>query len=263
MPLTQFICPNQCRMNITNCLASCIDRCMSLPTLKAIADGERVWSGRASTTQLLKGTRQAYLEITQDYAVSPDEYAFALIGTRHHKILDTVAKTLDMISEKKLDGEVSGILDLLVSDNNGGFEPWDYKTSGSYKIANALKLTKEAPHLRDWELQINHYRIMLEAVGFKITRQVVQATARDGGLASSKRLGITRKINVIEIQRLDDDDEVVNYFTSKNNALQSALKDGVIPPMCDYEERWANRKCSGYCTVVDYCPEGLKMKGEK
>jgi rubrerythrin len=94
---------------------------MSLPTLKAIADGERVWSGQASTTQLLKGTRQAYLEITQDYAVSPDEYAFALIGTRHHKILDAVAKKLDMISEKKLDGEVSGILDLLERDSNA---PW-------------------------------------------------------------------------------------------------------------------------------------------
>lgn len=121
MPLTQFICPDQRRVNITDCLSSCPVRCMSLPTLKAIADGERVWSGQASTTQLLKGTRQAYLEITQDYAVSPDEYAFALIGTRHHKILDAVAKKLDMISEKKLDGEVSGILDLLERDSNA---PW-------------------------------------------------------------------------------------------------------------------------------------------
>jgi hypothetical protein len=263
MPLTHFICPSGDKVAIADCLKSCPDRCMSLPTLQAIGGDKRIWNGKASTTQLLNGTRYSYLEITKDYAVSPDEYAFALIGTRHHKILDEVAKKLGMISEKKLEGtEVSGILDLLVPDNNGGFELWDIKTSGSYKIANALGLTKEPVHIKDWELQLNNYRLMLEGLDFKITKMFIQATARDGGLASSKRLGITRKINKIEIQRLDDD-YVACYFASKNKALLNALQSGTLPPMCDYDERWANNKCLGYCPVVEFCPEGLKMKGEK
>jgi len=256
MPATQFICPDKTKIPIADCLAGCPNRCMSLPTLNRVAE-QREWKGKPSTTQLISGTRLEYLKITKDYAVDPDDFAFALLGTRVHERLDKVAQKLKMISEQKLKGEVSGIIDLLVPDN-GGFELWDYKTSGSYKIANALGLTTKAVQIKDWELQLNHYRLLLQDAGFNITRQVIQAIARDGGTYISKKYGINRKINLIEIQRLDDN-YVRDYFNNKKAALLKALKDGVMPPMCDYDERWGNRRCMGYCPVVEYCPEGRAM----
>ena len=257
MPMTHFICPDGNTTSIADCLAGCPRRCMSLPTLNRVAQ-QRPWNGTPSTTQLIDGTRLAYLKIVKDYTIDPDDYTFTLLGSRVHERLDVVAKALELISEEKLKGEVTGVIDLLVPAN-GGFELWDYKTSGSYKIANALGLTSEPVHIKDWELQINCYRLLLQDVGFDINRQVIQAIARDGGTWISKKYGITRKINLIEIQFLDDD-YVRRYFEAKKEALLSALEDGALPPMCDYDERWANRRCTGYCPVAEYCPEGRAMK---
>lgn len=258
MPLTHYFCPDNKKVAIKDCLASCPNRCMSLPTLQYIADGERPFNGVFSTTQLLNGTRYSYLTITKEYAQSPDNYAFALLGTRHHKKLESVAKRLEMTAEKYLDGDIKGILDLLVEDGKGGYELWDYKTSGSYKIANALGLTREAVHIQDWELQLNNYRIELERLGLPISRMVIQATARDGGTFTARRYGIFKNIHLIEIKRLDDE-LVIGYFADKKATLQRHLTEKALPPMCSYDERWANNKCLRYCPVVEFCPEGAAM----
>ena len=257
MPAVNFLCPDGKTVPIEDCFKSCPNRCMSLPTLHKVG-AQREWKGTVSTTQSLGGTRMEYLKITEEYTIDPDDFAFALLGTRVHERLDAVAKKLEMISEEKLTGEVSGIIDLLVP-SNGGFELWDYKTSGSYKIANALSLTKEPAHIKDWELQLNQYRLLLSDLGFDINRMVIQAIARDGGTWISKKYGITRKINLIEIQRLDDD-YVRDYFKAKRDGLLHYLKDEVLPPMCDYDERWANSRCLKFCPVVEFCPEGRAMK---
>ncbi len=56
---------------------------MSLQTLRNISD-QRKWTGKPSTTQLLKGTREVYLELTQQYHISPKDSVFMLFGTEVH-----------------------------------------------------------------------------------------------------------------------------------------------------------------------------------
>ena len=198
-PLKYFYCPDGQQVEIKDCLAKCQHqdgRCLSLPTLMDIAD-VREWKGVPSTTMLLNGVRLSYLEIVQDYAVFPTERAFALLGTRHHRRLEKIADKLNVLPEEKLQGEVSGILDLLVPDEMVDYEVyqlWDYKTSGSYKVAKALGLVShKEPHptetyktsgkwgkagdpkmitvfeidptaidMDDWILQLNNYRLLIE-----------------------------------------------------------------------------------------------------
>jgi hypothetical protein len=147
MPLKFFICPDNTRIEIAECLKKCPrpeGRCLSLPTLIAVGY-TRPWTGKPSTTQLINGTRLSYLQITKDYAIDPFGSAFALLGTRHHRRLEAISRKLNVLSEEKLEGEVSGILDLLTVDelvDYEAYELWDYKTSGSYKIAKALGITE-------------------------------------------------------------------------------------------------------------------------
>jgi len=205
MPLKFFNCPVG-KIEVKDCLKSCPNpegRCFPLPFLRKVSYN-RKFNGNPSTTQLLKGSRLAYLEIIKDYAIDPQERTFAVLGTRVHDKLASIAEILGKISEKKLEGEVSGILDLLVEDeqNLGKFILWDYKVSGSYKVGKALGIVAEkipnpngaiyqksgnghkkgdpklvtvfekkpdAIDILEWELQLNNYRLMLEKLGFPIS----------------------------------------------------------------------------------------------
>ena len=266
MPAKYFICPNKEQIEIDHCLEQCLSekgRCLSLPTLYSIGE-QREWTGTPSTTQLIKGTRQAYLEITESYAINPKDMAFTLLGTRHHQRLEVIAKKLKMIAEKKLTGAVTGIIDLLEPDelNNGYFKLTDYKTWGSYAVAKALGLKGNKngdPDMLETELQQNHYRLKLEALGFPISRMQIQATVRDGGTFSARNNGIEDKILVIPIKFMDNN-YIQDYFDTKRQNLLQALEDNSLPSMCGWEERWGNRKCLGFCDVVRFCPEGAKMK---
>lgn len=93
---------------------------------------------------------------------------------------------------------------------------------------------------------------------FPISRLLVQVTIRDGGTYIAKKNEVPEKMLMIPIERLDDD-FVVSYFSDKNKALMDALKNKELPPICDYEGRWANRRCKGFCDVVSFCPEGRAM----
>lgn len=162
--LTSFRCPDGITRPIVQCLEKCSrpeGRCLSLPTLYEIGK-VRPFAGTFSTTQLLKGCRQVYLEILKPHSIDPLDTAFMLLGTRHHQKLDFAAKQLNMDSEKKLDAKISGILDLLEPDelHEGFTKLIDYKTSGSYAIAKALgrKSDTGESDMREWELQINKYR---------------------------------------------------------------------------------------------------------
>jgi len=92
----------------------------------------RIWTGKPSTTQLLNPTRMEFLKITKDYAITPQERAFALLGTQHHRRLEIIAKKIaELEAEKKLSDNINtGILDLLEPDN-GKWILTDYKTWGS------------------------------------------------------------------------------------------------------------------------------------
>ena len=270
--------------------------CLSTPTLAKIAE-QRTWQGKPSTTQCISGTREAYLTIVEDFAINPHDRAFSLTGTMHHARLEAVAKRYDFneLSEEFLDGEVTGVIDRLVPDRDKGssYELWDYKNIGSYKIAKAMGIVavgmKDDPSgevykttskygakgtvkqikvfgedeaqadMWDYELPLNHYRIKMEELGFPVSKMIMQAMARDFGLAVAKSRGITSQFYLMPVKRMDDKDVIV-YFTQKANALLHYLDAVELPPMCSERERWDGRKCQGYCDVVQFCPEGLAIK---
>jgi len=231
MPLKNFLCPDNVVRPVAQCLDKCPlpERCLSLPTLHECGN-DRKWYGNPSTTQLLNPTRIAYLQITCDYTIKPQDRAFALLGVRHHAKLEAVAKRLGMIAEEKLKGEVSGIIDLIepTNDNPDEFILYDYKSWGSYAVKKALGSDKKEPDIENVTLQLNNYRIMIATLGFKVVKLYVQATVRDGGTFTAKQNGIDAKILKIPIPILPDDD-VAEYFMTKRQMLLDALAKNEMP----------------------------------
>ena len=290
--LKGFICPDGARVDKQECFSKCRmgQRCLTLPTLVSVGS-DREWTGTPSTTQSINGTRLEFLKLTEDYYIDPFNQAFALLGTRHHGMLEVVATKLNVLTEEKLSEEVSGILDLVEPD--GELADWyiltDYKTAGSYKVASAIGMIKigKAPdpsgelykstgkwgkagtpkmidkfgispdmaNMWDWELQLNNYCLMVEAVGFPISKIRIQATVRDGGTIAAKSRGIIENIYMIPVKRLDDK-EVRWYFASKADLLRTSMSTGQMPPPCSEQERWDGKRCQGYCDVWQYCDLG-------
>jgi len=290
MPLEWFVCPDKEIVKVKDCLNKCKgpDRCLTLPTLTLISQ-QREWNGIPSTTQLLNGTMMEFLKLTQPYAIDPDKMAFALLGSRHHKNLQEVAKQLNLPAEVALTTDDRDIFDLLEPEG----EAWtltDYKTWGSYKVAKSLGIVKvgmqddpsgdvykttskwgkkgepkqvpvfqvvpQEVDMSETELQLNRYRVMLEERGVTIGKMQIQITVRDGGLAVAKSRGIERNTYKIAVERLDDR-IVNNYFNEKASSLLSALNLGKWDSPCNEEECWGGTRCKNYCDVARYCPKGM------
>ena len=273
MPLNNFYCPDKTIISVKDCLGHCPrpeGRCLALGHLTFIAESGRIWRGQSSVTQLIKPTRLAWLEITKNYTVNPDDMAFMMYGTLHHRRLEIINKRLDGLSEYTIKSEISGTIDRLEPDEikPGFFKLMDFKLVGGYSIAKALGIGNKGaevdPDMRDWELQLNRYRMLLEADPelsklFPISRMLIQATVRDGGLKQINMLGIPCRMPLIPVKKLDDD-YITEYFSTKDLLLHQALENNVMPPMCDYIDNWANRRCRSYCNVASFCPEGAKIK---
>lgn len=263
MPLKFYICHDGITRPISECLNKCPrpeGRCLSLPTLTSIGH-TRTWTGKPSTTQCLNPTRIEYLQIKHDFAIDPFNWAFALLGTRHHGRLEAVAKKIEGLeSELKLKGEVSGILDLLEPINgNDEYRLIDYKTFGSYAVAKQLGLKDNSEYdIRKLALQMNNYRLMAQALGFNITELKVQITVRDGNTSSAKINKIYKNIYLLPVEILPDL-EVKEYFSTKASKLCQAVEKDELPELCPYEERWNGKRCKGYCSVFMFCPEGAKI----
>ena len=295
MSLEWFQCPDKEIIPVKDCLQHCKmeERCLTLPTLKLIST-EREWSGKPSTTQLLNGTMLEFLKLTQPYVVDPDSRAFMLAGTKHHNALEEVAKELGLPSEIALNID-KDIFDLLEQDEDGGLVLSDYKNWGSYRVAKALGIVEvgkqpdpsgatyqrsgtwgkagstkmvsvfqQMPQEADnWEAeyQLNRYRVMLEEQGIQIKRMQVQITVRDGGLAIAYGRGIVRNTYRIPIPKLDNQ-QVEDYFATKEKALLTALEQGSWSEPCNERESWEGARCKGYCEVWRYCSKGILTKPE-
>ncbi len=286
MPMTRFVCPDGQESKIASCYEKCRMglRCATLPALLSIGK-QRPWTGTPSTTQLIKGTREAFLEITREYAASPDSFAFAFIGTRTHARLERNDAVNHLTEERLEEDGISGMFDLY-GEEDGVHTLFDYKVSGSYRVAKAIGLREVeenipggvfrsgprkgqpktvkktvlgVPDLGDWALQLNHYRRLLESKGFPVDRIVLQAIVRDGGTYLAKKRGLSRNIYLIAVPRLPDD-QVAAYFTEKRDALLSALGADTIPSVCAADERWHDRKCAEFCRVAEFCDHGQAVR---
>ena len=271
-PLKAYNCPDGVTRPISQCLEKCPrteGRCLRLPTLYEVGH-DRQWTGKASTTQLLNPTRMEFLKITRDYSINPKSRAFALLGSRHHYRLEQAGKKLEGMGveavEKHLDGDETGILDLLEPDElkEGSFVLTDYKTWGSFAVAKFMGVSDSNGDYerKQTTLQLNNYRLKVEALAFPVSRMLIQATVRDGNTKSAYINKIDDPMPMIPVERLEDN-YVREYFLTKSFALLSALKKSVLPEMCPFQERWGGKRCRKFCDVAKFCPEGALINKVK
>lgn len=291
MPATKFKCPDGQRIRIADCLKSCAheQRCMFLPTLRAVANSLDRKISEPTVTELIAGVRETYLKKTSAYAVEPSSVLYALQGQAIHSINERHTQG-NILSEERLKDEVtSGQFDLYgkILDEEEGVLG-DLKVTSSYKLMKALgiykvdvptgevyktgakkglpKTKKEIRYdgvrdLLEWAIQLNYYRILLEQQGFKVKRMYIQAMCRDFNLRIATERGITQSVYIIPINRISDH-WLKRYFNHKAKLLSDALQTKTLPPVCSVRERWNDRKCLDYCAARENCPYAQKLENK-
>lgn len=289
MPATQFICPNGKRILIQECLIACPkkQRCMFLPTLRAVANSLNRGITEPTVTELITGTRETYLKKTVDYAVNPQDVLYALHGQAVHTINEGHTEGNILTEVRLADAITSGKFDLYgeILDQDSGVLG-DIKVTSSYKLMKALGKYKvdvptgevyktgarkgEPKHkkewrddgvkgITDWAIQLNYYRILLEQQGLTVNKMIIQAMCRDNSLRITAERGIDQAIYLIPIQKISD--QWLNlYFKTKALVLQQALDSKQLPAICKPRERWHDRKCLDYCAVAEHCPYGSAIQ---
>lgn len=281
MPAIGFKCFNR-NVLFDTCLKECpfadkfpAGRCLSKRTLRFIAE-QREWNGTPSTTQLLKGTREAAFEILYPYYIDPQNAIFRIIGTKGHGLLEQYVDANELGEERIKDEISSGAFDFYDPETQ---DLYDTKTSGSYKIRKALGLyqvdaptgevyksgeKKGQPKTRkewreggyrdcpDWKIQLNDYRLKLESCGFPVRRMFIEAFPRDGGVKAAAMNGVGQNALLLPINHIPDR-HIKAYMQTKRDRLLQALEPANTAPRCKPRECWNGRKCQGYCNVSEYC----------
>lgn len=288
MPYTSYFCPDGGQIKIEDCLKECrlkgkmnpitgmdyvpCGRCLSIPTLRAVSE-QRSWTGKPSTTQLLRGTREAYLTLTREYAIDPKSMMFALHGTNTHARLEDGMSEEDLGEQRLDDGVSTGAFDYY-SDEDGG-TLFDYKTYSSYVCGKymgigsrkelighykngkprfqSVRTYGNAKHDLDLAIQLNDYRMKIQKVLKKpVANMVCEMIVRDGGTYMAKNRGVDDTAYLIKVGKISDI-WVERYMKRKANDLISALETGRMPPPCRPHECWHGRKCRDFCPVNMYC----------
>ncbi|MBR6889209.1 MAG: hypothetical protein IKN16_12330 [Selenomonadaceae bacterium] len=291
MPATRFICPDGQRVGIADCLRSCPNsqRCMFLPTLRAVANSLDRKLSEPTVTELIAGTRETFLKKTTDYAVDPASVLYALHGQAVHSINEHHTQG-EILSEERLKDEItSGQFDLfgkILDADNGVLG--DLKVTSSFKLMKALGIYKAKVNtgevyktgakkglpkfrtelrfdgvrdLLDWAIQLNYYRMLLERAGFKVNRMYIQALCRDSGLRIAAERGIDKPVYIIAINKISDH-WLEKYFHHKAKTLREAIATNTLPQLCSVRERWNDRKCLGYCAARENCPYAQRLVKE-
>lgn len=288
-----FLCPDGEKTTIEDCLnGNCrVNNPCSPLTYRRVAARDRKWEGKPSVTQLINGTREEYLKLTKDYAISPDDSAFMIVGTKSHSNLEkSETKEDNLLTEESMEYQgIKGTADLMEQQENG--ECWliDYKVVGAYTVRKLIGyVSTEVPILDEngkpvllqrgknagkpktekvWEvnpdkadysgydLQLNMYRLMYESYGFKIDRLKIFAIVRDGGIMSAVKNGIDKKTYYIDIPIMPAE-KVLEFFNFKKSELLNHLGKNILPAPCKAEECWNGNKCNPkYCNVYHHCVE--------
>ena len=291
MPATKFICPNGQRIRIADCLRSCPNsqRCMFLPTLRAVAKSLDRKISEPTVTELIAGVRETYLKKTSAYAVEPSSVLYALQGQALHSINELNTQG-EILSEERLKDDItSGQFDLYGKILDADKEVLgDLKITSSFKLMRALGIYKVkvdtgevyktglkkgqakfqtefrydgVRDLLDWSIQLNYYRLLLERAGFKISRMYIQAICRDASLRIAAERGIDKPVYIIPINKISDH-WLTRYFQHKAKLLREAMATKTLPPVCSFRERWGNRKCLDYCAARENCPYAQRLQSQ-
>ena len=291
MPATKFICPDGKRIDIAECMSFCPNqqRCMFLPTLRAVANSLVRNISEPTVTELIAGTRETFLKKTTNYAVDPASILYALHGQAVHSINERHTQG-NILSEERLKDDItSGQFDLFgkILDSDEGVLG-DLKITSSFKLMKALGiykvkidtgeiyksgLKKGQPKFKtelrfngvrdllDWAIQLNYYRLLLEDAGFKISRMYIQAICRDASLRIAAERGIDKPVYIIPINKISDH-WLQLYFQHKAKALRDAIQSKTLPPVCSFRERWGDRKCLGYCAAREHCSYAQRLQSQ-
>jgi hypothetical protein len=250
---------------------------------------DRKWKA-VTPSQAFNGPRFIYLKEVCDYAEDPHDKAFAILGTGSHDRLSVHYLVKGIVAEKKFRDKVAeGIPDIVEPDEEyvGFYLLYDYKTSGSFKVALALGLeksteevfdddgnpiyyktgrnkgkiktracfvpnrSKAVPEILDWTYQMNRYRIMVELAGYPISRMITQCIPRDGNTYIAKNRGVDKNVILIDIPRMDDK-KCLDHYAKLQAEIEEAFKT-FKPRICSDKESWTGRKCNGYCPVSEQC----------
>lgn len=254
---------------------------MSLPALTSAANATRHWFGKPSVTQLIKPTRQTYLEIVNDYAIDPMGGIAAMIGTNSHKAFEE-SQPNGWLAEVRLEDDItSGQFDAYDCKNQ---ILWDWKFFGAFRIARALGYTprwnkrivtrgkdkgKEkweqvfepggVRDIREIAIQLNYYRYLMEQHGIHVKAINVNMFVRGGVDATAKKYGITQPGYIVPINFVSLK-WVRMYMKAKYDRLMEAIEKQEIPPVCSKRDRWdtsksyPDRKCRDWCDVHEFCP---------
>ena len=291
MPATKFICPNGQRIRITDCLRSCPNqqRCMFLPTLRAVANSLDRKISEPTVTELIAGVRETFLKKTSAYAVDPASILYALQGQAIHSINELNTQGAILSEERLKDDITSGQFDLYgkILDADDGVLG-DLKITSSFKLMRALGIYKVKVNtgeiyksglkkgqskfktelrydgvrdLLDWAIQINYYRMLLEKAGFKVNKMCIQAVCRDASLRIAAERGIDKTVYIIPINKISDC-WLTRYFQHKAKLLRNAIEGKTLPPICSFRERWSNRKCLAYCAARENCPYAQRLQSQ-
>ena len=115
--------------------------------------------------------------------------------------------------------------------------------------------------MRETELQLNRYRIFWEKLGYPISKMMIEAIVRDGGTASAYSRKINKRLYLIPVKRLDND-EVLEYYRKLNDEIMEAFKTGYAR-QCNNWESWDRKRCEGFCDTRDACITMSKKFNEK
>lgn len=293
MPLKWFICPPDKKLvEIRQCLSykGCRlgKRCATMPYLRNAAK-ERPWKA-VTPSQAFNGPRFIYLKEVCDYAENPHGKVYAILGTGSHDKLSVHRLVRGFVSEEGFDdGLIKGIPDLLEPDEyqDGYWILYDYKTSGSFKVALALGLEKTDAvildargqpiyyktgrnkgqpktkqswtinlekgllDIEDWTYQLNRYRIVVEKHGYPVSHMIVQCIPRDGNTFIATNRGVEESIYLIEVPRIEDK-IILDHYNLLQEEIEAAFRTHT-PRICNSKESWSGRKCKGYCPVSEQC----------
>ena len=287
--LEQFICPDGATVDIDRCLDRCrlensleCGRCISQRFLRMMA-GRRRWSGKPTVTQLLNGTREEYLKITQGFAVDPQALIPAFFGSAFHNLLENSSDERFIRERRLVDptNSYSGQFDCYDTEEQ---ILYDTKTYGSFKAAQVLGIEKirvpvvddvtgepvltktgRVKHAncfvngvrlkRDATLQLNAYRLMLEFRGCPVKEMRLEVFVRDGGTWIANDRGVDRNSFLVKINRVDDH-RLQSFLLEKASRLRDALDKNKMPPPCRPVETWGGLKCKSFCNVRQFCERG-------
>lgn len=275
MPAKYFRCPDGNKVEISECFKHCrmTERCMVLPVLKAVGK-TRGWYGKPSVTQLIKDTRQSYLEIKNNYTIDPQKSIASMIGTNSHSLMEGNVPN-NFLSEVRIEDDItSGQFDAYDLENKTLI---DFKFFGAYRIAMALgkrmRWVNKGVYVRGinkgkpkWEQvyidggvkdvleiskQLSYYRYLMKRKGLEVKDIKVQMLIRGGLDKTAKSYGLDRMSYVVRLNGISDR-WIRIYMKAKYDRLMQALETNTLPPEC--KDKWNDLKCKDYCGVNEFCP---------